>query len=121
MPMSKKNVDWSRFGLATDGEEGASETTRLKDPALEEGYYGGQDTELFAEEKGEVPWWKSNFFVSERVLFGTWDGVFTSCLVNLLGVIVFLRAGWVVGQAGVPLAALIVIVSGEYYRVTVAE
>ncbi|XP_071525922.1 solute carrier family 12 member 8 [Panulirus ornatus] len=106
-----KAVDWSRFGLATDGEQDATETTRLKDPALEEGYYGGQDAELFAEEKGDVPWWKSTFFVSERVLFGTWDGVFTSCLVNLLGVIVFLRAGWVVGQAGVPLAALVVIVS----------
>ncbi|XP_066938133.1 solute carrier family 12 member 8 [Macrobrachium rosenbergii] len=111
MSVGKKNVDWSRFGLATDGDQDASETTRLKDPALEEGYYGGQDTELFAEEKGDVPWWKSNFFVSERVLFGTWDGVFTSCLVNLLGVIVFLRAGWVVGEAGVPLAALIVVVS----------
>ncbi|XP_053628743.1 solute carrier family 12 member 8 isoform X1 [Cherax quadricarinatus] len=108
--MSSKTVDWSRFGLASDTDQ-VSETTRLKDPALEEGYYGGQDAELFAEEKGDVPWWKSTFFVSERVLFGTWDGVFTSCLVNLLGVIVFLRAGWVVGEAGVPLAALVVLVS----------
>lgn len=63
--------------------------------------------------QGDTPWWKSTFFVSERVLFGTWDGVFTSCLVNLLGVIVFLRVGWVVGEAGVPLAALVVVVSGE--------
>ena len=48
---SSKKVDWSRWGLATDAEEGTSETTRLKDPALEEGYYGGQDEELFADEK----------------------------------------------------------------------
>ncbi|XP_045131208.1 solute carrier family 12 member 8-like [Portunus trituberculatus] len=109
--MASKRVDWGRFGLASDAEREASETTRLKDPALEEGYYGGQDAELFAEEKGDVPWWKSTFFVSERVLFGTWDGVFTSCFVNLLGVIVFLRAGWVVGEAGVPLAALAILVS----------
>ncbi|XP_042861452.1 solute carrier family 12 member 8-like [Penaeus japonicus] len=109
--MKKSKVDWSRFGLVSDGDTDASETTRLKDPALEEGYYGGQDAELFAEEKGDTPWWKSTFFVSERVLFGTWDGVFTSCLVNLLGVIVFLRVGWVVGEAGVPLAALVVLVS----------
>nr|XP_045609919.1 solute carrier family 12 member 8-like [Procambarus clarkii] len=108
---AKTAVDWSRFGLASDGEREASETTRLKDPALDEGYYGGHHAELFTGEKGDVPWWKSTFFVSERVLFGTWDGVFTSCLVNLLGVIVFLRAGWVVGEAGVPLAALAVIVS----------
>ncbi|KAK4319245.1 hypothetical protein Pmani_009808 [Petrolisthes manimaculis] len=113
MPGKNKVVDWGRWGLSSepDGGGGASETTRLKDPALEEGYYGGQDTELFAEEKGDVPWWKSSFFISERVLFGTWDGVFTSCLVNLLGVIVFLRAGWLVSEAGVWLAALAVLVS----------
>ncbi|CAL4107006.1 unnamed protein product, partial [Meganyctiphanes norvegica] len=106
----KNKVDWS-FGLGSSPGGDASETTRLKDPALEEGYYGGQDQELFAEEKGDTPWWKSQFFLRERVLFGTWDGVFTSCLVNLLGVIVFLRAGWVVGQAGVPLAAAVVMLS----------
>lgn len=49
--MASKRVDWGRFGLASDAEREASETTRLKDPALEEGYYGGQDAELFAEEK----------------------------------------------------------------------
>ena len=47
------------------------------------------------------PWWLSHFLVSERVLFGTWDGVFTSCLVNIFGVIVFLRSGWIVGEAGI--------------------
>ena len=48
--------------------------------------------------KGSVapPWWLSHFLVSERVLFGTWDGVFTGCLINIFGVIVFLRSGWIV-------------------------
>ncbi|MES1909468.1 MAG: hypothetical protein MHM6MM_002199 [Cercozoa sp. M6MM] len=32
--------------------------------------------------------------------FGTWDGVFASCLLNIFGVIMFLRLGWVVGKAG---------------------
>ncbi|XP_076033037.1 solute carrier family 12 member 8-like [Oratosquilla oratoria] len=110
--MTSKMVDWGKFGLASDPVTSVNETTRLKDPELEEGYYGGQDdNELFAEEKGDRAWWKSQFFVSERVLFGTWDGVFTSCMVNLVGVIVFLRAGWVVGQAGVGMAALAVFVS----------
>ena len=27
--------------------------------------------------------------------FGTWDGVFTSCLLNIFGVIMFLRLPWV--------------------------
>lgn len=44
----------------------------------------------------------------ERTKFGTWDGVFTSCLLNIFGVIMFLRVGWVVGQAGVPLALCII-------------
>ncbi len=55
------------------------------------------------------PWWLSHFLVSERILFGTWDGVFTSCLINIFGVIVFLRSGWVVAEAGVAKAALIVL------------
>jgi len=40
--------------------------------------------------------------------FGTWDGVFTSCLLNIFGVIMFLRLPWVVGQAGV-LCTLVII------------
>jgi hypothetical protein len=64
--------------------------------------------------QGDIPWWKSNFFISQPVLFGTWDGVFTSCLINIFGVIVFLRSGWIVGQAGVVNAVLIVLFTGEY-------
>lgn len=61
------------------------------------------------------PWWKSNFFISQPVLFGTWDGVFTSCLINIFGVIVFLRSGWIVGQAGALNAVLIVFCTGIFY------
>nr|CAD7407757.1 unnamed protein product [Timema cristinae] len=64
---------------------------------------------MLPAKQGEKPWWKSNFFVSEPVRFGTWDGVFTSCLINIFGVIVFLRSGWIVGQAGVLNAVLMVI------------
>lgn len=63
--------------------------------------------------QGDVPWWKSNFFISQPVLFGTWDGVFTSCLINIFGVIVFLRSGWLVGQAGLVNAVFIVIFTGK--------
>lgn len=42
------------------------------------------------------------------MLFGTWDGVFTSCLINVFGVIVFLRSGWIVAQAGMVNAVLII-------------
>lgn len=42
------------------------------------------------------PWWRSRLFVWEPVLFGTWDGVFTSCMINIFGVVLFLRTGWLV-------------------------
>eukprot|EP01006_Ploeotia_vitrea_P034319 TRINITY_DN65737_c6_g1_i1.p1 TRINITY_DN65737_c6_g1~~TRINITY_DN65737_c6_g1_i1.p1 ORF type:complete len:905 (-),score=474.01 TRINITY_DN65737_c6_g1_i1:93-2807(-) len=43
--------------------------------------------------------------------FGTWDGVAASCLLNIFGVIMFLRLGWVVGQAGIGLAVVIIAIS----------
>lgn len=43
--------------------------------------------------------------------FGTFGGVFTPCTLTILGVIMFLRYGQVVGQAGVIYALLIVAVS----------
>lgn len=62
--------------------------------------------------QGEKPWWKSQFFISQPVLFGTWDGVFTSVMVNIFGVIIFLRSGWVVAQAGIGLSVLMVFCTG---------
>jgi solute carrier family 12 sodium/potassium/chloride transporter 2 len=43
--------------------------------------------------------------------FGTWDGVFVSCLLNIFGVIMFLRLPWVVGQNGIWLACLTIILA----------
>ena len=40
--------------------------------------------------------------------FGTFGGVFTPCVLTILGVIMFLRYGYVVGQAGV-IGALIIL------------
>ncbi|XP_014794248.1 PREDICTED: solute carrier family 12 member 8 [Calidris pugnax] len=92
--------------------------------ARSEGYV----QELFHEEAQQVsqtqtkPWWKIQLFVWEPVLFGTWDGVFTSCMINIFGVVLFLRTGWLVGNTGiimgmflvsfVALVALVTILSG---------
>lgn len=43
--------------------------------------------------------------------FGTFAGVFTPCVLTILGVIMFLRFGFVVGQAGVAAALAIVVAS----------
>lgn len=43
--------------------------------------------------------------------FGTFGGVFTPCVLTILGVIMFLRFGQVVGQAGLVYALLIVVAS----------
>eukprot|EP01084_Bolivina_argentea_P208402 355332_1 len=43
--------------------------------------------------------------------FGAWDGVFVSCLLNIFGVIMFLRLGFIVGQAGLWYTFLIILLS----------
>uniref|UniRef100_A0A8C5HYV1 Solute carrier family 12 member 8 n=1 Tax=Gouania willdenowi TaxID=441366 RepID=A0A8C5HYV1_GOUWI len=54
------------------------------------------------------PWWKIKVFVWEPVLFGTWDGVFTTCMINIFGVVLFLRTGYLVGNTGVLLGMFLV-------------
>ncbi|XP_018496162.1 solute carrier family 12 member 8 [Galendromus occidentalis] len=63
--------------------------------------------ELFNEENDHA-WWLANLFPTQPIFFGTWDGVFTTCLIHLVGAIVFLRAGWIVGNAGIEQSLLIV-------------
>ncbi|XP_053774446.1 solute carrier family 12 member 8 isoform X4 [Desmodus rotundus] len=73
-----------------------------------------QVQELFHEaaQQGSLaqpqPWWKIQLFVWEPVLFGTWDGVFTSCMINIFGVVLFLRTGWLVGNTGVLMGMFLV-------------
>ena len=45
----------------------------------------------------------SNDTQGDRVLFGTFLGVFTPSILTILGAIMYLRFGWVVGTAGLPL------------------
>lgn len=51
---------------------------------------------------------KTNF-TAKKERFGTFAGVFTPTVLTILGIILFLRIGWVVGQAGL-LGALSIIV-----------
>ncbi|XP_015785014.1 solute carrier family 12 member 8 [Tetranychus urticae] len=67
--------------------------------------------ELFHDQLNDKPFWKANFLISEPILFGTWDGVYTSCVIHLFGVITLIRAGWIVGNAGILLSIGIVLLS----------
>ncbi|XP_055379772.1 solute carrier family 12 member 8 [Condylostylus longicornis] len=113
------NVDWNRFGLGSEDEPNFHRRQRgnsggFVDLGAEYEYAAGGHqasgaNEIFAGEQGDKPWWRTNFFITQPVLFGTWDGVFTSCLINVFGVIVFLRSGWIVAQAGIINAVLLII------------
>ncbi|MES1918049.1 hypothetical protein MHBO_000075 [Bonamia ostreae] len=41
------------------------------------------------------------FRYCRKTKYGTWDGVFLSCILSIIGVIMFLRLGYIVGQAGI--------------------
>ena len=47
-----------------------------------------------------------------------WDGVMIPCLLNIWGVIMFLRLGWVVGQAGIILGTAIITLSNVVTGIT---
>nr|XP_036868933.1 solute carrier family 12 member 8 [Manis javanica] len=100
-------------GLPTDREpDPPMQTTRT--PISARMAQMSQVQELFHEaaQQGALaqrqPWWKSPLFVWEPVLFGTWDGVFTSCMINIFGVVLFLRTGWLVGNTGVLMGMFLV-------------
>ncbi|KFO62658.1 Solute carrier family 12 member 8, partial [Corvus brachyrhynchos] len=92
------------------GGGAVEETMFSRNGARSEGYV----QELFHEEAQQVsqtqtePWWKIQLFVWEPVLFGTWDGVFTSCMINIFGVVLFLRTGWLVGNTGIVMGMFLV-------------
>ncbi len=49
--------------------------------------------------------------MSKRNRFGTFEGVFTPTILTILGVIMYLRLGWVVGNAGFGGALLIILLA----------
>lgn len=112
----QRATDWLMYG---PGEESPLDTPRENGNYGLSGHEPAGPNELFAGEHSETPWWKSQFFISEPVLFGTLDGVFTSCLINVFGVIVFLRSGWIVAQAGVLNAILMILATVGVALITV--
>eukprot|EP00968_Pinguiococcus_pyrenoidosus_P005014 scaffold325_cov230-Pinguiococcus_pyrenoidosus.AAC.6 len=50
--------------------------------------------------------------------FGMWEGVYVRCLLNILGVIMFLRLSWITGQAGIGVTFAIIICSAIVTSIT---
>ena len=63
------------------------------------------------EESKDVQQQVEEHEASQAQKFGTFAGVFTPCLLTILGVIMFLREGWVVGNAGLGGAFVIILLS----------
>ncbi|RCN27617.1 amino acid permease [Ancylostoma caninum] len=53
-----------------------------------------------------------------RVKFGWIQGVFVRCLLNIFGVMLYLRISWVAGQAGIGLGSMIVLLASLVTSIT---
>ncbi len=47
----------------------------------------------------------------DKKKFGTFEGVFTPSILTILGVIMYMRLGWVVGNAGLIGAIIIILIA----------
>ncbi|CDW53665.1 Solute carrier family 12 [Trichuris trichiura] len=65
--------------------------------------------EITTEEQSDRASWLSALFYGKQHGFGTWDGVFTTVVINTFGITVFLRSGWLVANAGVGEAMLVLL------------
>ncbi|XP_053405813.1 solute carrier family 12 member 1-like isoform X2 [Mercenaria mercenaria] len=89
--------------------------------AAEQNTPTGPPTELFADElyddveEGKE---KSTSVTTSGLKFGWIQGVLVRCLLNIFGVMLFLRLSWVTGQAGIGLATVIIALSGIVTSIT---
>ncbi|KRZ62579.1 Solute carrier family 12 member 8 [Trichinella nativa] len=68
-----------------------------------------QESHLNAIDEDDRAGWLSHLLYGKQHGFGTWDGVFTTVVINTFGITVFLRTGWVVANAGIGESVLILL------------
>uniref|UniRef100_A0A3P9K0Y1 Solute carrier family 12 member 8 n=1 Tax=Oryzias latipes TaxID=8090 RepID=A0A3P9K0Y1_ORYLA len=122
MPMDSLPVGWSVFSQDQEGD--GAELLNGATAATAAGRTNAHIHDLFHEDaqgfqQSSQPWWRIKLFVWEPVLFGTWDGVFTTCMINIFGVVLFLRTGYLVGNTGVLLGMFLVSMVAVVALVTV--
>ncbi|KAL3097819.1 hypothetical protein niasHS_000554 [Heterodera schachtii] len=77
---------------------------------------------LFAQQSvtGEdIPWWQRNFLLQQPTLVNAWNAVFPTVVVNIFGIVIFLRMGWIVGTAGLFQAFVVLALCTLFSSVTV--
>ncbi|CAB3409641.1 unnamed protein product [Caenorhabditis bovis] len=79
---------------------------------LDESPVGDEEKKSARLEKMKAPQTQS------RVKFGWIQGVFVRCLLNIFGVMLYLRISWVAGQAGLALGSCIVILASIVTTIT---
>ena len=60
----------------------------------------------------------SNTIAPQPIKFGTFLGVFTPSVLTILGVMMYLRFGWVLGNLGLPLTLLTVLLASSITFIT---
>ncbi|XP_060571588.1 solute carrier family 12 member 3-like [Ruditapes philippinarum] len=81
----------------------------------------GPPTELFSDElydDAEEGGGKNESVTVSGLKFGWIQGVLVRCLLNIFGVMLFLRLSWVTGQSGIGLATVIIALSGVVTSIT---
>jgi len=100
-PDSGKTTD--DLGEYNSGHEDAEEAhTPLSGPQKGPDFAARDDKEIEENEPTKAP-----------KKFGTLDGVFGRCLLCMWGVIMFLRTGWIVGNAGIWQATMVMVLSAS--------
>lgn len=102
--MDKNNAD------ASPGPNGTEVEAFSGDPAPEDRHLDKSDG-AGGEEGKDLQRQAEEHEASQAKKYGVFGGVFTPTLLTILGVILFLREGWVVGNAGLAGAWLIILIS----------
>ncbi|XP_042350015.1 solute carrier family 12 member 8 isoform X2 [Plectropomus leopardus] len=99
-------IGWTVRTCEREGDGAELLKGRVTDPSTRVHDLFHEDAQ--GSQQSSQPWWRIKLFGWDPVLFGTWDGVFTTCMINIFGVVLFLRTGYLVGNTGVLLGMLLV-------------
>jgi len=77
-------------------------------------------TTLNLSQRSRTPSWEVEDakLQQNQAKFGTFKGVTARCLLNIFGVIMFLRMGWMVGQSGILLSIIIILLCSSVTFIT---